>query len=106
MNLNLNIWQRMALVIRLSAEQPPVGDLRKIWGLLDLLELTAEEKAEIDLKVVEAGLSWDPAQGVIRKEIEIEDPELALYLKKYVQAAAWPVGNRADLEDLFRQVGV
>lgn len=106
MKLNLTTWQRVALTLRLMDGTPGVAELRKTWALLDLLELSAKEKNAVGFRADGDNLSWNPDLGAQRTEIDIEDPDLGVFLRKRAEGWSWPVEPRAELADLFEQIGV
>jgi hypothetical protein len=52
MTLNLNIQQRINLVLLTGAQRGNVAEMRLFWGLQDRLQLSDEEKASIDYQTV------------------------------------------------------
>jgi len=106
MKLELTTWQRVIVISILNALRGPVAIVRKAGKLLDILDLSQEEKADIGLVELAPGsFQWKDAGRTW--EMEIADRELAAFLKQQVQAFQdWPVARRADVEDLLAQLGV
>lgn len=106
MKLNLTTWQRMACVQALNAQAGHISMLRKALRLLDVLELSPEEREQVGLVQHPNGnMSWqDPA---LRFELEIADRELAAFLRRAVEGyQGWPVSEAGLALDLAEQLGL
>jgi hypothetical protein len=106
MKLNLTTWQRLMIIQALNAQSGHISILRTALKLLEILELSMEEQAEVGLvQQPDGGLFWRDTER--RFEIAIDDRELAAFLKRAVAAyQGWPVGQAAEAIDLFEQFGI
>lgn len=106
MHLKLTTWQRLTLVGVLSDLRGPVAIIRKASKLLDILELSAEEKEEIGLHSDAPGaMRW--TNNDYTWNIEVKDKELARFLKGTVeQHKTWPAANAGQVLDLADQLDI
>lgn len=79
MKLTLDYTQRLNLHALMGAQRASLDEMRMLWRLQDQIELTAEEKAAIDYKVVEQNgqsqVLWNPNKNLPLKEYELADVE-------------------------------
>ncbi len=95
MKLSINTFQRIWLSNIVGAIEGRVQIVRKASKLLDLLELSEDEKKLVGLRQVSNGLlQWDDLAHVWG--IEIADDNLATFLKDQVAAYNWPAGILAS----------
>lgn len=79
----------------------------KACKLLDILEFSREEEAEIGLIREVDGLRWPAEMAEHRFRIEIPDKNLCSDLKRFVaQAPLWKGEDRTQVDDLFQQLGL
>ena len=115
MELSLTHIQRINLHALLGAQRgPSLDDTRAFWRMQDLIELSADEKKEIDYKIVPVGGAPDAfapqwnlikAMAIEPRSFEFNSEELAR-LERAVKE--WQPGflasaDRAWLEPLLRQ---
>ena len=104
MKIEVNTWQRQMLAMLCGGMRGDVATIRKAMGLLDILELTKEEKKAINLRVTPEGLTWDDAEKVYVLDIEEEGIELLKQL--YSSFDKWPAQQARLVLDLGSRLGV
>ena len=106
LKLELTTWQRIMAVQALNAQAGHISLIRKALRLLEILELSAEEREAVKLsELPDGGYTWQDTER--RFELEIRDRELAAHLKRAVGAYdRWPVEQARLVADLFAQLGV
>ena len=103
MKLKLNPWQRIQLEMLVGNVKGAAAEVRKAVKLLDVLEMTDAERAEIGFRTEGGMILWDKQEHAF--EIEIKDGNLAAFLTNLVkQKTDWPA-NRHVI-DLFDQMGI
>jgi hypothetical protein len=103
MILNINTWQRIQLELLIGEVKGPAATVRKAVKLLDVLEMSKDEKEAVGLRQVQGGMVWDEPDHLF--SIEIKDGNLEVFLRELVkQKEDWPA-NRHAL-DLIDQLGV
>ena len=109
MKLHITTWQRLSLVTVVNNPPPPhtIPVIRKASKLLDILELSPEEREQVGLGPDEAtgGIRWADAEHCW--DLEIADSELADYLKQLAESwEHWDRGNPRAVLDLAEQLGI
>lgn len=106
MKLNLTTWQRIMCVQALNAQAGHISLIRKALRLLEILELSQDDRETVGLReLATGGFSWRDTER--RFELEIADRELAAFLKRAVSSYQnWPVEQARQVADLFAQLGV
>jgi len=103
MRLRLNTWQRVQLEMLVGAVKGTAAAIRKAVQLLDILEMSDEEKAQVGFKQDVSIIKWDDLEHVW--EIEIGDSNLASFLRELVKRKTdWTV-NR-NVIGIFDQFGI
>jgi hypothetical protein len=105
MKLELTTWQRMACIQALNAMTGHISLIRKGIKLLDILEMSEQERVEIGMVLQDDVLTW---QDKTRKwPLEITDGNLAEHLRRAVQGfQGWPQGSGREVVGLFDQLGI
>ena len=106
MKLELSTWQRLSLTQIIGEQQGPVSIVRKAGKLLDILEMTDEEKKEVGLvQDPQVGFRWNNTDRIWG--LEISDGNLAAYLKEVAKGhGGWSVRNRDQVLDLFEKLEI
>jgi hypothetical protein len=87
----------------LSQIRGNVGHIRKASKLLDIFELSEEEREEIGLTISENGYAWT-RHDVVYKMV-VEDRELqGFFTMAIANFEDWPVRNLEEVEDLLDQL--
>lgn len=103
MTLTLNTWQRIILVRIVEGMRGTVGQLRQGMRLLDALELSDEEKAQVGYQENGNAAYWDDTER--RWSVTIERDEDAQLLRRLVeQFDGWPQDNAELVFDLVEQL--
>ena len=103
MKLKLNPWQRIQLEMLVGNVKGAAAEVRKAVKLLDVLEMTDAERAEIGFRAEGSMILWDKQEHAF--EIEIKDGNLAAFLTNLAkQKTDWPANRHAI--DLFDQMGI
>jgi hypothetical protein len=106
MKLELTTWQRMMCVQALNGQVGHISMIRKALQLLEVLELSEAERAEVGMQEPAPG-QWMWRDTARRWEVEVADRELAAFLRRAVEAfGQWPVGQGAEVVDLCRQLEI
>lgn len=92
MKLVLDHQQRLNLIALCGAQRGNVAEMRQYWGLMDRLELSAQEKEAINYRVATADngvevASWDRGLRPPPVEFEISEAE-GQRLRKIIEE--WP----------------
>ena len=106
MKLHITAWQRFQSLQAVGALRGNVAILRQGAHLMDILEFTDKEKAEIGyVERPGGGASWRAVDRLF--DLEIKDKNQSDLLKRALeQVQDWPVGNAGPALDLLDQVGV
>jgi hypothetical protein len=106
MKLELTTWQRMMCVQALNGQTGHISLIRKALKLLEILELSTEERAAVGMQEPAPGqFAWRDTGR--RWEVEVADRELAAFLRRAVEAfGKWPVEQGAQVVDLCRQLEI
>jgi len=89
----------------LNDQRGHITTLRKALKLLDILEMSEQERAEVGMVQQGDNIQW--ADQERRFPLEIADRELAAFLKRAVaQYQGWPVAQGRLVLDLFEQLGI
>jgi len=103
MNLNLNTWQRVQLEKLVGDVKGAASTVRKAVKLLDILEMSDEEKTKVGFRQQGGMLLWDDLEHTW--EVEIKDGNLEVFLRELVKGKTdWPVNRYAI--DIFDQFGL
>lgn len=89
-SFQLTAWERATLVAIINNTRGDAGAMRKCIKLLDVLELTQEERANLNVRNVPTpegvGLTWDitkePAEGYF---IDFKDGNLLAYMQQLLK---------------------
>jgi len=103
--LTVNVWQRLTLVQVLGEVRGNAATIRKVLGLLDIFELTEEEKAEVGYKInADGAVLWEH-NCTYDMEVtgKVEGDILCKSVKNY---QAWPVKKSEEIFALFSQLGI
>jgi hypothetical protein len=105
MKLELTTWQRMACIQALNAMTGHISLIRKGIKLLDILEMSEQEQAEVGMVLQGAAFVWrDKAR---KWSLEVSDGNLVEHLKRAVLAfQGWPQDAGREVVDLFAQLGI
>jgi hypothetical protein len=106
MKLKITAWQRFQCIQVVGALRGTVAILHQGGKLLDILQFTDKEKAEIGYLELGGGQAkWRDAERTF--DIEIKDGNQGDLLKRSLeQFADWPVANASQSLDLLKQAGV
>ena len=106
MKLKITAWQRFQCIQVVGGLRGNVAILHQGGKLLDILQFTDKEKAEIGYLELGGGQAkWRDADRIF--DIEIKDGNQGDLLKRALeQFADWPVANARQVLDLLEQVGV
>ena len=104
MKIEVNTWQRQMLAMLCGGMRGDVATIRKAMGLLDILELTKEEKNAINLRVTPEGLTWDNAD--LTYVLNIEEEGIELLRELYSSFNQWPAQQARLVLDLGSTLGV
>jgi hypothetical protein len=107
MILSLDHVQRMNVCGLLGIQKANVSEMRAYWRLLDTIELTADEKAE--LEYYEAGNGkplpgWNPEKKIAPREFEFSDADSVLITRAVESYQFQPGNDRVWLEPLLAQL--
>ena len=105
MKIEVNTWQRQMLSMLCGGMRGDVATIRKASRLLDILELTKEEKRAINLRATPKGLTWDDVDKVYALDIE-EEEGIELLRELYSSFDQWPAAQRQLVLDLGSTLGV
>ena len=96
MKMTLDVWERLMLNIVVGEVSGTVATMRTALKVLDVIEMTAEEDAEVGLQRSAAGeLKWKP-NATVTYDLEIKDKEAVYLLKKaFEQYEGWNVQSDA-----------
>jgi hypothetical protein len=112
MKLTLNHTQRLNLCALIGAQRnAPVEDLRLYWRLLDRLELSADERKDINFRLVKLDGTeqqvpqWDIKPDVPHREFDFSTDEFER-LSKVVKdwQGGYGVSDRFWLEPVLAQI--
>lgn len=110
MELDLTTWERMKLVQVLGDSRVENLRMMRVAGaLLDRLELSDDEKAEIGFRKVadkngKIVYRWQEEARVW--QIEIEDREQAQVLQRVFEQYPWQVSEWRQVDALAEKIGV
>ena len=103
MILHLNTWQRIQLELLVGNVKGAASTVRKAVKLLDVLEMSDAEKAEVGFRQEGGMMLWDKSEHTFA--VEIKDGNLAAFLVDLVrQKTDWPANRH--IVDLFDQLGI
>lgn len=104
MKLKVNTWQRQMLGMLCGEMKGNVSTIRQAMKLLDVLELTEEEKKKINFRTFPEGQVWDDAD--LAYELDIEKEGIELLCNLYSSFDQWPANQAQLVLDLGEQLGV
>jgi len=106
MKLKITAWQRFQCIQAVGGLRGNVAILHLGGKLLDILQFSDKEKAEIGYQEMGGGQAqWRDAARTF--DIEIKDGNQGDLLKRALeQQNDWPVANARQVLDLLEQVGV
>lgn len=105
MILVLNHVQRMNVSALLGAQNATVKEMRAYWRLQDTLELSADEKAELEYYEASNGTAgWNPEKSIAPREFTFSDADLQLITHAIDNFPQFTVGVRKWLEPLLAQL--
>jgi len=92
--INLNIWERFVSADTVSAQEGNAGVMRQCIAILNVLELTADERKEIDFAVHDGMATWREVDK--NYDLALADEQQKL-LKSWLEARTWraPDARRA-----------
>lgn len=106
LKLRLTTWQRIMAIQALNAQAGHISLIRKALALLEILELSEEERDAVTLRALpDGGYTWQDVER--RFALEIRDRELVAFLRRAVQMyGRWPVDQARQVADLFDQLSI
>jgi hypothetical protein len=105
MNLNLTTWQRLQLLMLVNGVRGDLRTVRKALKLIDVLEMSAEERQEVGLQATPGGFTWNVQDKCW--ELEIGDSNLLAFLKEQVEGRKdWPAAAGKEVLNLSEQLGI
>jgi len=103
MELVLTTWERVMLCTVMNSQRGDVGVMRKASKLLDVLELSAEERSAIGYVESGRGAAWQ--DDSVSYHIAIPDGNLAVFLVDRVKDYQdWYDGRKSAA--LFDKLGI
>ena len=101
--LELTTWQRLTLLQMLNEVKGDLRTVRKALKLIDVFEMTEQERIEVGLRFTPDGAAWsDPAK---RWQLDVSDGDLLAFLKEQVQARHdWPASR--EVLDMCERLGI
>lgn len=102
----LSIEQRLNLLLLVGGlECKTIAETRTAWGLLDRLELTAEEKESVGLTANGNGFQWKTNGVGNLSEIELSEAEVGVITSAIQKCPQWIAGmTRNWLRPLLEQI--
>lgn len=101
----LNVWERMAIFNVVAQQQGDRRTMRKVDALLDLVDLTADEKKKVGwVEGVEGSYHWTDTEYVI--EVDFKDANLVAVLHTWLNANAWRGIDAKKVLQLFDKLKV
>ena len=94
--LELDVWERAALIAVVRAPQKGAMDLKEVkhrLRILDRIELTSEEKKRANLHMDGNLLSWD-AEAEFSATVELEDADFEVLQNLVRSYRTWAVNSR------------
>jgi Lon protease-like protein len=112
MKLNLTVWQREAIRLRVGNLQGTLAIMQKGLKVLNAVELTKEEKKKVGYRRAPRGFEWDDTET--RFSVEINDREAINLVKRAVRELAadletrelWTPQDAENLPDLCEQLKI
>ena len=104
MKLVVNTWQRLMLSMLCGGMRGNVATIRKAMGLMDILDLTEEEKKAINFKTSPIGQTWE--NETLTYELDIEEEDIELLRNLYTSFDQWPANQASLVLDLGDVLGV
>lgn len=101
--MELTTWQRLTLLQMLNEVKGDLRTVRKALKLIDVFEMTEQERTEVGLRLTQDGAAWsDPSK---RWQLNVSDNDLLAFLKEQVQARHdWPASR--EVLDLCERLGI
>ncbi len=95
-NVSLTVPQRAILISVANDQKCGIDVLRKWLKIMDVLEITEQERK--DAGMVEQGglLRWTQADAELPKKIEIEDDHFKMIVSAINNKNDWPVNRAID----------
>lgn len=102
MKLEINTWQRVMLTAVVGQLRGNVHLLRKAIKVLDILEMTDEEKQAIGYTELSTGARWDDTER--RFPLEFDQEAITLIQQAIERFEGWPAEQAALVFDLCQQL--
>jgi hypothetical protein len=112
MKLNLTVWQRETIRLSAGELRGSLAVMRKGAKILDVVELSKEEKKKVGYYITPKGPRWGDAEVIF--PIEINDHEAANLTQRVIRELvedlerreAWVAGEADELFDLCEQLKI
>ena len=105
MDLKLTTWERLTISQLIGRLQDDAALLHKAIRIFDAVELTDEEKGEINLRQVGDSLIWDEPER--RWDVSIKDRDAASLVRMTVGAhGSWPAAKAREVAGLHETLGL
>lgn len=104
MKLELNTWQRVMLFTVIGQLRGNVRLLREAMRVLDILEMSAEDKKVVGYVEVPTGVQWTDTEHLFPLEF---DQESITFIKQAVEGyQQWPAHQAMLVFDLYERLGI
>jgi len=110
MRISLDHQQRLNLIALMGTQRGTVADIRTLWKLQDRMELSEEEKREINYQVIAQdgaeAVRWDLGKSLPPVEVELSTAESQRLRKIVEEYPNFQLGDRKWIESLLDQLEV
>lgn len=104
LSANLNVWDRMTIYDVVAAQSGTIRIMRQVQKILDIIELTPDEKAKVEFVEEGSSITWKDTEYT--KEIDFGDPNLYTVLSTWMRQHPWRGINAKRTIALFEKMGI
>ena len=105
--IQLTTWDRVIIANIIGALQGDVKLMRKADKIIDLIELTSEERGAVNFNYDERAqfATWEDQER--KWDVTFNDPESLVFLKETLRGKSdWPALQRKQVLRLYAELGI
>lgn len=102
--LELTATQRINIVALINQSQGGPAELRKMWRVLDRVELSEDEQKEVGLRFDGPTMLWDGQKAAKVSQVELEDADFNTLRGLVSNWQGFRAGDRSWLKPLLEQL--